>query len=79
VIEQTKEGTYEVLQYAKRTLEEEGNLLAKVYNAPEIFELEAKKIFSKTWIFLAHETEITWQGDYVLRRIIDDSFTVTRD
>jgi phenylpropionate dioxygenase-like ring-hydroxylating dioxygenase large terminal subunit len=79
VIEQTEGGTYEVLQDAKRTLEEEGKLLAKVYNAPEIFELEAKKIFSKTWIFLAHETEIPWPGDYVLRRIINDSFIVTRD
>ena len=47
MIEQTKVGTYEVLQVAKRTLEK-SKLLAKVYNVPEIFELEAKKIFSKT-------------------------------
>jgi phenylpropionate dioxygenase-like ring-hydroxylating dioxygenase large terminal subunit len=79
VIEQTEGGTYEVLQDAKRTLEEEGKLLAKVYNDPSIFALEAKKIFSKTWIYLAHETEIPWPGDYVLRRIVDDSFIVTRD
>jgi phenylpropionate dioxygenase-like ring-hydroxylating dioxygenase large terminal subunit len=79
VIEQTEGGTYEVLQDARRTLEEEGKLLAKVYNEPTIFRLEAKKIFSKTWIFLAHETEIPWPGDYVLRRVINDSFIVTRD
>ncbi len=79
MIEQTTQETYEVLQDARRTLEEEGKLLAKVYNDPSIFELEAKKIFSKTWIFLAHETEIPWPGDYVLRRIINDSFIVTRD
>ena len=79
MIEQTEGGTYEVLQDARRTLQEEGKLLAKVYNEPAIFELEAKKIFSKTWIFLAHETEIPWPGDYVLRRVINDSFIVTRD
>jgi phenylpropionate dioxygenase-like ring-hydroxylating dioxygenase large terminal subunit len=79
VIEQTEGGTYELLQDARRTLQEEGKLLAKVYNEPAIFELEAKKIFSKTWIFLAHETEIPWPGDYVLRRVINDSFIVTRD
>ena len=60
MIGQTEGGTYEVLQDARRTLEEEGKLLAKVYNEPSIFELEAKKIFSKTWVFLAHETEIPW-------------------
>jgi phenylpropionate dioxygenase-like ring-hydroxylating dioxygenase large terminal subunit len=79
VIEQTEGGTYEVLQDARRTLQEEGKLLAKVYNEPAIFELEAKKIFTKTWIFLAHESEIPWPGDYVLRRVINDSFIVTRD
>jgi nitrite reductase/ring-hydroxylating ferredoxin subunit len=79
VIEQTEGGTYEVLQDARRTLQEEGKLLAKVYNEPAIFELEAKKIFTKTWIFLAHESEIPWPGDYVLRRVISDSFIVTRD
>ena len=79
MIEQTEGGTYEVLQDARRTLQEEGKLLAKVYNEPAIFELEAKKIFTKTWIFLAHESEIPWPGDYVLRRVISDSFIVTRD
>jgi phenylpropionate dioxygenase-like ring-hydroxylating dioxygenase large terminal subunit len=80
VIGETQEkGIHEVLQGAKRTLEEEGKLLSKVYNEPSIFDLEVKRIFSKTWIFLAHESEIPWSGDYVLRRIVDDSFIVTRD
>jgi hypothetical protein len=80
VIGETREKeTYEVLQEAKRSLNEDGKLLAKVYNEPSIFDLEVKRIFSKTWIFLAHESEIPWSGDYVLRRIVDDSFIVTRD
>ena len=79
MIEQPTKETYEVLQEARRNLEEEGKLLAKVYNEPEVYELEVKKIFSKTWIFLAHESEIPWSGDYVLRRIVDDSFIVSRD
>jgi phenylpropionate dioxygenase-like ring-hydroxylating dioxygenase large terminal subunit len=41
--------------------------------------MEAKKIFQMTWVFLVHEFEIPWPGDYVLRRIIDDSFIVARD
>ena len=58
MLEQPTQETHELLQEANRSLEEEGKLLAKVYNEPSIFELEAKKIFAKTWIFLAHETEI---------------------
>src|SRR5919112_187269 len=80
VIEETRaQETYEVLREAKRALDEESKLLAKVYNEPSIFEMEARKIFQRTWVFLAHETEIPWPGDYVLRRIVDDSFIVTRD
>ena len=80
MIEQTRsQETYEVLREAKRALDEESKLLAKVYNEPGIFERELKKIFQKTWVFLAHESEIPWPGDYVVRRIIDDSFIVARD
>ncbi len=71
--------SYEALHEARRSLEEEGKLLAKMYNEPGIFEMEAKKIFAKTWVFLAHESEVPWPGDYVVRRIVDDSFIVTRD
>lgn len=70
--------TYEILRESRRALEEEAKLLAKVYNEPGIFELDVKEIFARTWVFLAHETEIPDPGDYVVRRIINDSFIITR-
>lgn len=46
---------------------------------PELYELEMRKIFAKTWIFLAHETEIPNPGDFVQRHLGSDSVLVTRD
>ncbi|HXG35446.1 MAG TPA: hypothetical protein VNL15_00590, partial [Dehalococcoidia bacterium] len=37
---------------------------SRVYNDPEIFELEMQKIFHRTWVYVGHETEIPDGGDY---------------
>src|SRR3954471_18981969 len=50
-----------------------------VYSDAEIFELEKRRVFGRAWMFLAHESEIPEPGDYVVRRIMDDSFIVVRD
>ena len=36
-------------------------------------------MFSRAWTFVAHESEIPHNGDYVVRRVLDDSFIITRD
>jgi phenylpropionate dioxygenase-like ring-hydroxylating dioxygenase large terminal subunit len=56
-----------------------GMIPATLYSDPEIFELEKRRVFAKAWMFLAHESEIRDPGDYVVRRIVDDSFIVCRD
>jgi phthalate 3,4-dioxygenase subunit alpha len=56
-----------------------GLIPATLYSDPEIFELERRRVFGKAWILLAHESEIRDPGDYVVRRIVDDSFIVCRD
>ncbi|MFT4563251.1 MAG: phenylpropionate dioxygenase-like ring-hydroxylating dioxygenase large terminal subunit [Gammaproteobacteria bacterium] len=50
-----------------------------VFNSPELYELEKKQLFAKSWNFLGHESEIPNAGDYVQRYIVDDTFTVSRD
>src|SRR3984957_9612131 len=52
---------------------------AHIYNDDELFQLEKERIFGRSWIFVAHESEIAEPGDYVVRRVLDDSFIVTRD
>ena len=56
-----------------------GMVPAFVYSDAEIFELEKRRVFGRAWLFLAHESEIPEPGDYVVRRIVDDSFIVVRD
>jgi phenylpropionate dioxygenase-like ring-hydroxylating dioxygenase large terminal subunit len=56
-----------------------GMIPAHIYNDSELFELERARLFSRAWTFVAHESEIPQDGDYVVRRVLDDSFIITRD
>ncbi len=56
-----------------------GMIPAHIYNDSEIFEMEKKRLFSRAWMFVAHESEIPQDGDYVVRRVLADSFIITRD
>lgn len=52
---------------------------AKFFNDPEVHAVERRRVFGQTWVFLAHESEISEPGDYVVRYISEDQFIVTRD
>lgn len=57
----------------------QGLIPAHLYNDDDTFALERDRVFSRTWMFLAHESELPEPNDYVVRNILDDSFLVTRD
>ena len=52
---------------------------AYIYNDADTFERERQNLFSRAWLFVGHESEIPQPGDYVVRRVLDDSFIITRD
>jgi phenylpropionate dioxygenase-like ring-hydroxylating dioxygenase large terminal subunit len=56
-----------------------GMIPAHIYNDRTLFELEKERIFGRTWIFVGHESEIPEPGDYVVRRVLEDSFIIARD
>ena len=56
-----------------------GMIPAHIYHDRELFELEKSRIFERGWIFVAHESEIPRAGDYVVRRVLEDSFIIVRD
>jgi phenylpropionate dioxygenase-like ring-hydroxylating dioxygenase large terminal subunit len=55
-----------------------GLLPAHIYNDSEVFAAERDRLFSRAWLFVAHESEVPDVGDYVVRRVGDNSFIVTR-
>ena len=56
-----------------------GMIPAHIYNDREVFELEKERLFSRAWLFVGHESEIPQAGDYVVRRVLEDSFIIARD
>src|SRR5215472_8204395 len=56
-----------------------GMIPAHIYNDREIFDLESERIFGRAWVFVAHESEIPQPGDYLVRRVLRNSFIVARD
>src|SRR5579875_322579 len=55
-----------------------GRYPAGIYSDPDIFDLERDRVFARSWQFLAHESEVPKHGDFVVRRLLDDSFIVVR-
>ncbi len=49
-----------------------------VYTDPDIFKLEMKRIFGRAWLYLAHESEISQPGDYVVRHMGTQAVILTR-
>jgi phenylpropionate dioxygenase-like ring-hydroxylating dioxygenase large terminal subunit len=51
----------------------------RVFNNREIYDLELRRIFARSWVFIAHESEIPNPGDFVTRTIGEDPFICVRD
>src|SRR5687768_11470963 len=51
----------------------------EAYVSDEIFALEMDRIFERTWIYVAHESQIARRGDYLTTRLGTQPVIVTRD
>jgi benzoate/toluate 1,2-dioxygenase alpha subunit len=60
-------------------LVQEDRVHHQLYTDPAIFQLEMRRIFARTWVYLAHDSEIACPGDYVTRFIGLQPVIVTRD
>jgi nitrite reductase/ring-hydroxylating ferredoxin subunit len=50
----------------------------EIYRDPGVFALEMDRIFKRTWVFMAHESELTSNGDYLTSRIGTDPVVLVR-
>jgi Rieske 2Fe-2S family protein len=46
---------------------------------PEVFAEEEKKIFSREWVCVGHESDIEKPGDYIVRMVAGESLIIVRD
>ncbi|HXG36079.1 MAG TPA: aromatic ring-hydroxylating dioxygenase subunit alpha [Dehalococcoidia bacterium] len=51
----------------------------RVYNDPAVFEDELDKIFTRGWVYVGHESEVSEPGDYRTRWIGKQPVIMTRD
>lgn len=56
-----------------------GLLPAKVFQNREIYDLELRRIFARSWVFIGLEQEVPNRGDFVSRYIGEDPFILVRD
>jgi phenylpropionate dioxygenase-like ring-hydroxylating dioxygenase large terminal subunit len=51
----------------------------RIYTDPAIFDLELQRIFSRVWLYVAHESDLLAAGDFVASRMANLPILVTRD
>ncbi len=56
----------------------QGLLPVDVFNDEKVFRAEMERIFTRTWVFVGHESEIPNSGDFMLRKVGLDQVIVTR-
>ncbi|MEY2556182.1 MAG: choline monooxygenase, partial [Verrucomicrobiota bacterium] len=55
------------------------SLPQKYFVSPEVFVDEQKKIFSKQWLLVGHQSQIPKPGDYFLTTVAEESLVIVRD
>jgi phenylpropionate dioxygenase-like ring-hydroxylating dioxygenase large terminal subunit len=56
-----------------------GRIPMAIFGDPDLYALELRNVFNRSWVFVAHESEIAKSGDFVRRYIGDGAWIITRD
>ncbi|MGG1676025.1 aromatic ring-hydroxylating dioxygenase subunit alpha [Neobacillus sp. NRS-1170] len=69
----------DVIEYLKDSVQPEiGAIPASLLGDQKIYDLEHKKVFLKTWLFIGHESEIPNKNDFITRDVAGYSVIITR-
>jgi phenylpropionate dioxygenase-like ring-hydroxylating dioxygenase large terminal subunit len=73
------QGRLDVADRIRKTVQpERGQIPMFVYTDPQVYELEREHLFGKTWLFLAHTSEVPKPGSFVVRKMGEESVIVGR-
>lgn len=48
------------------------------YTSSQVFEREKEEIFAKSWICVAHGSEVANSNDYITRKVIGENIVIIR-
>jgi phenylpropionate dioxygenase-like ring-hydroxylating dioxygenase large terminal subunit len=74
---ETQDQIDRVLADMQRSLDD-GIVPLQIYGDAGIYALELERIFNRSWIFVAHESELPERGDFVRRFIGDGQWIIVR-
>ncbi len=58
---------------------EKGLVDRRIFNSQEIYDQELEQIFGRSWLFVAHESQIAKPNDFVANYMAEDPVLITRD
>src|SRR5690242_2888285 len=53
-------------------------LKGELYTSPEVFDLEKKHIFQKSWLFVGYEYQAAEPGQYITTKVQGENILITR-
>jgi benzoate/toluate 1,2-dioxygenase alpha subunit len=62
-------------------VEDEANFRVspRIYSDPELYRSEMEAIFRRSWVYVAHESEVREPGDYITTHVGEEPVIVSRD
>ncbi len=57
---------------------EGGTVSRRIFSEEDIYQLELKQVFARSWLFLAHESQVRNPGDFVTTYMAEDPIIVCR-
>jgi phenylpropionate dioxygenase-like ring-hydroxylating dioxygenase large terminal subunit len=71
--------SFDLVERLRATVEpEQGRIPMFIYTDPRVYELELERLFGRTWLFVAHESEVPEPGSFVVREMGEESVIVGR-